>query len=258
MRLGAGMRGERDERRGERDALEMTIHDVRTTPADEGDQSAGYQSVTLGTTRGELALRYYHVVGARRGVALVGGAGGGWDTPGRGQLYPRLCEDLASAGLAAVRVRYRQPNMLAECVLDVLAALHFLECLGVEAAAVVGHSFGGAVALQAAVHAENVRAVVTLSTQGRGADAAGELPPGCAALFVHGTADELLRPTCSQYAFELAREPKRLRLYAGARHGLDEAADEIRAEVRGWVVDHLCGGQPDGSSRGGAVEPAVP
>lgn len=233
--------------------LEMTISDVRVAPSGQG-----YDAVTLTTSRGDLELRHYHVPRARRGVVFVGGAGGGWDTPGRGELYPRLCEDLAAAGVAAVRAQYRHQHALAECVLDVLAALHFLEGLGVEAAAVAGHSFGGAVALQAAVHAENVRAVVALSTQGHGAGAAGELPPGCAALFVHGTADEVLPAACSRHAFALAREPKCLRLYEGARHGLDEAADEIRAVVRNWILEHLHDGRPDGSPRGGTAEPAVP
>ena len=244
--------GNEGSRRAERDVLEMTISDVRVAPS--GD---GFDAVTLITSCGNLELRHYPVLGARRGAVFVGGAGGGWDTPGRGELYPRLCEDVAAAGVAAVRIQYRHPNALAECVLDVLAALYFLEGLGVGAAAVAGHSFGGAVALQAAVHAENVRAVVALSTQAYGADAAAELPPGCAALFVHGTADEVLPVACSRHAFALAREPKRLRLYAGARHGLDEAADEIRSEVRDWILKHLYDVRPDGSPHGGTAESAV-
>ena len=66
-----------------------------------------------------------------------------------------------------------------------------------------------------------------------------QLPPDCATLLIHGTADEILSPRCSEYAYRLAHEPKRLRLYKGTRHGLDEAADEIRQEVRDWIVERL-------------------
>jgi pimeloyl-ACP methyl ester carboxylesterase len=218
-------------------AIELTIHDV-----ERGAGADGFVPVTLQTSRGEIALRYYELLGADRGAVFVGGAGGGWDTPGRGRLFPDLCADMANSGIAAVRVRFRRPAVLEQAALDVLAALHFLRGEGIASAAVVGHSFGGAVVAQAAAHAGDiiaVHAVVALSTQSYGVDALGELPARCAALIIHGTDDEVLPPTCSRYAYELAHEPKRLRLHAGTRHGLDEAADEIRDEVRDWIVEHL-------------------
>jgi pimeloyl-ACP methyl ester carboxylesterase len=184
-------------------------------------------------------LRHYEVAGARGAALFVGGAGGGWDTPGRGRLYPDLCADMVAAGVAAVRVRYRHPNDLAECALDVLAALAYLESGGISAAALVGHSFGGAVVAQAAAHSDLVRALVPMSTQSFGIDAIAHVPAGCATLLVHGTADEVLPPTCSRYAFGLAPEPRELRLYEHARHGLDEAADEIRSAVRDWILRAL-------------------
>jgi pimeloyl-ACP methyl ester carboxylesterase len=141
-------------------------------------------------------------------------------------------------------VRFRYPTILGEAALDVLAALHFLETEGVGGAAVTGHSFGGAVALQAGAHSDTVRTVVALSTQAFGAEAAAHLPPGCATLFIHGTADEVLSPECSRYAYKLAHEPKRLRLYEGAGHGLDEIADELRREVRDWIAERLTGRPP--------------
>lgn len=47
------------------------------------------------------------------------------------------------------RVRFRNPRVLEEAVFDVEEGLRYLESLGVRAFGVVGHSFGGAVALQA-------------------------------------------------------------------------------------------------------------
>jgi pimeloyl-ACP methyl ester carboxylesterase len=232
--------------------LEMVILDVVTAPAEAGSE---YYPVVLVTSRGDLALRHYHVRGARRGLVFAGGGTDAWDGPVGDTLYPRLCVDLARAGLAAVRVRYRQPGVLDECVLDVLAALHFLTGVGVTAAAVAGHGFGGAVALQAAAHAPVVRAVVTLATETPGPAVAGSLPRGCAALFAHGTADELSPIAHSRQAYDAAYEPKRLVLYEGAGHGLDEAEDELFADVRAWIVGHLPERRQPDSGDSGAAEP---
>jgi pimeloyl-ACP methyl ester carboxylesterase len=215
-------------------SLELAIRGVRHGPPEDG-----HGLVVLDTTRGEVELRHYAVPGAPAAALFVGGAGGGWDTPGRGRLYPELCDDMTAAGVAALRVRYRRPNDLPECALDVLAALAYLEDQGVERAALVGHSFGGAVVAQAAAHSELVRALVPMSTQSFGVDAIAHVPAGCATLLVHGTADEVLPPTCSRYAYGLAPEPKALRLFEHARHGLDEAADEIRVVVREWILRAL-------------------
>jgi dienelactone hydrolase len=144
-----------------------------------------------------------------------------------------------AAGVTALRVRYRHPADLAESTLDVLAGLYFLDGLGVQRVALVGHSFGGAVVVQAAANVEFAAAVVALSTQSAGVEPASELPPGCASLFVHGEADEVLSPACSRLAYRLAPEPKRLSLYPQARHGLDEAAGLVHVEVRDWILRHL-------------------
>jgi pimeloyl-ACP methyl ester carboxylesterase len=222
------MRGESD------DALELAIRGVRV-----GAGAEGYDAIVLDTTRGDVELRHYAVAGATSAALFVGGAGGGWDTPGRGRLYPELCADMRAAGVGAVRVRYRRANDLPECALDVLAALAYLEDQGTRRAVLVGHSFGGAVVAQAAAHSEIVRALVPMSTQSYGVDAIAHVPAGCATLLVHGLADEVLPPTCSRYAYELAPEPKELRLFEHARHGLDEAADEIRVVVREWILRAL-------------------
>jgi dienelactone hydrolase len=185
-----------------------------------------------------VACRLYGVPGATRAALYVGGIGGDWDTPARG-LYPRLGLELRAERIASLRVRFRHPTDLEEAVLDVLAGLAYLESTGVRAAALVGHSFGGAVVLLAAARSPLARAVVTLATQSYGTDAAEELPPGCALLLLHGEDDTVLPPSCSRSVYRIAREPKRLIVYPGADHGLDEVADEVHAAVRGWIVEHL-------------------
>src|SRR5215210_7072743 len=50
----------------------------------------------------------------------------------------------------ALRLHYRRPNELVECVLDTLIGVAFLVHEGQDNVALVGHSFGGAVVISAA------------------------------------------------------------------------------------------------------------
>jgi hypothetical protein len=121
----------------------------------------------------------------------------------------------------------------------------------VEQAALTGHSFGGAVVIQAGVASVLTRTVVTLSTQGYGAGVVGELPDDCAILLVHGTDDEILPPSSSEGVFARAHEPKQLMLYPGANHNLDQVAAEVHDLVRDWITEQLSpreGGSDAGSS----------
>ena len=81
--------------------------------------------------------------------------------------------------------------------------------------------------------------MVTLATQSYGAGPAAELGPRCALLLIHGRRDTVLPAEVSRMVFDLAAEPKRLVLLAGAGHGLDEAAPEVERLVRDWLTAHL-------------------
>lgn len=198
----------------------------------------GYQAVTLATERGEIRCRLYAANAARGGVVWVGGVGGGWDTPAR-NLYPRLAADLAGEDVASLRVRFRDPRDMNEAVFDVLAGIRYLETLGIRRFGVVGHSFGGAVAIRAAAAVREVKAVVTLASQGYGAGPAAALGPRVALLSVHGKDDEVLPPESSDHIQKIAKEPKRLVIFSGARHGLDEVADRVHRETRDWLLRWL-------------------
>ncbi|HSV14289.1 MAG TPA: hypothetical protein VLI90_08515, partial [Tepidisphaeraceae bacterium] len=154
------------------DAVQFHMH---ITDVHRGERIAeGFEPITQDTTRGPVEMRYYPVAGARRAAIFVGGTGGGFDTPVKGWLYPRLCTELQGDGIAGLRVRYRYASELEECVLDVLAGISFLEADHVTSIALVGHSFGGAVVIQAAALSPSVRTCVALSTQTFGAAPASE------------------------------------------------------------------------------------
>lgn len=208
----------------------------------EGEMTPeGFRPIRLMTARGMTEVRYYPTADpSSRAAVWVGGTGGGWDTPARG-LYPRLCRELTSEGIASLRIRFRVPTLLEEAIFDTVAGLEYLHNTGATAIAITGHSLGGAVVLRAAALDSSIRAVVALATQSLGAGRLEELPPGCATLFIHGTADGVLPITNSNCLYRLAREPKRLLLLEGAGHLLDEDADRVVEEVRDWLMLYLLG-----------------
>ena len=211
----------------------IVIRDLKVQP-----MQSGYQPIRVETNRRNIDFRYYPVSGTQYGAIWVGGVGGGWDTPAAG-LYPRLCQELMGEAITSLRVRYRYPTILEEAVLDVFAGISYLESEGIKTIALTGHSFGGAVVIQAAATAQAVRTVVTLATQSYGAMPVSQLSPECGILLLHGTADQVLIPACSEYVYQIAHEPKRLSLYEGAAHNLDEVAEEVYQVVRNWIVEQL-------------------
>jgi hypothetical protein len=202
--------------------------------------SSGEWAVQLQTSRGPIETRFHPAAEntpLSGGVVWVGGSGGGLDGPARG-LYPAACQQLQRKGVAGLRLHYRFPNDLPECVLDTLLGVKFLAAQGVERAALVGHSFGGAVVISAGALSPQVQAVVPMSTQTYGTDLAPQVAPR-PMLLIHDDADEVLPDRCSRQVFSLAQEPKELVIYRGARHGLDQCREELLELLVTWIPAHL-------------------
>ncbi|MGZ6242744.1 MAG: dienelactone hydrolase family protein [Candidatus Binataceae bacterium] len=228
------------------DDLSLRILDV-----EPGDEIAGARCLRLRTTRGEIPIIVHAPevqpveVGAAdagaddapaRAVLCVSGALGGFDGPGK--LYVRLGRELRALGITVVRLNYRMPNEFGECVLDTMAVLAFLNAMQYGRAAIVGHSFGGAVAINAGTLSSTVTTVVAVSSQLAGAHVVAELAPR-PLLLLHGTADTILPHECSERIYERAREPRTLKLFPGVGHRFTEAADELLETVRDWLVERV-------------------
>ena len=201
-------------------------------------------------------------------------------------LAPRLSDE----GYASLRFSYRgcgegleksegefQASTLTNRIKDYKAAIHYLEGSGadVKRLGVIGSSFGGTVALAAAV--PGIRALVTLAAPSRmpplskdstadlKADGlvqveSGHLLPstiyedagkydiceaarniGCPLLVIHGSDDEVVPVEHAHELYNSAREPKRLEIVRGANHPFDTPGhlEQAIALTLQWLNKYL-------------------
>lgn len=196
--------------------------------------------IEIESARGAIRCAWRPVTNAEAAVVMVGGGDGGLDGPANA-LYPDFAADLAVRGIAALRLDFRVhafPGPMDEGVFDVLRGVEFLASEGARRVGLAGHSFGGAVVIEAGVRSELVASVATLATQTAGAQRVAELAP-TPLLLIHGLADDRLPPDCSRLLHEMAGEPRRLELFEGATHSLRQRREEVRALLLDWFTDTL-------------------
>jgi hypothetical protein len=194
------------------------------------------EHVIINTKDGDIACILHTAVG-NRGIIWVCGALGGLDGPSFG-VFRTVSEQLVANNLTSLRLHYRLPGNFEECVVDVLTGINFLVGKGVKKIALVGHSFGGAVVIQAGTMSPFVKAVVGLSSQTAGVQNVAKLSPR-PLLLIHGERDRNLPARCSQYIYQLAKEPKELFIYKNNGHFLRENHKEILEQLKSWLIDKL-------------------
>jgi hypothetical protein len=161
------------------------------------------------TLEGLLSIWWFGDPGATDVVLMVGGAAGGVLGPGHA-LYLELGRSMAGRGRAAMAVDYRRPGDIDRCLLDVAAAADLAIRHGAERFCMLGHSFGGAVAIQAAATLpDHTAGIITYSTQSAGCEDASQGRPG------------------------------EVQTFPGADHLLEEVADELSETTHHWVVEQF-------------------
>lgn len=194
----------------------------------------GLRHIEMYARRGLLGILWHEPTANARnvGVVMMGGAMGGLMGPGDA-LFHVLGEDFAGRGIPVIRLTYRTPNDLDACCVDAAAAVQLLVGTGCEHVIVMGHSFGGAVAIRVAVGlSAMVCGVVTFATQSAGCEVAPGLQ-GRPLLMFHGDKDEILPLEASQIVREMAGSGE-LRILPGDGHLLAKSHDIMREEVNAW------------------------
>lgn len=192
----------------------------------------------LFTMQGLLTILWHGPPDAEHAVVAVGGAMGGLLGPADG-LYQDLGVRFADEGIATLRVSYRAPNDLGRCVHDALAAADVAARQGARRFVTIGHSFGGAVAVQLGMAMGDFTAgVVTLATQSAGCEDAEGLADTPMLLF-HGAQDEILPPFASEVVQQLSGGHGELVVLPGEGHLLSGAGDTLRERLGEWVPERL-------------------
>jgi pimeloyl-ACP methyl ester carboxylesterase len=202
----------------------------------------GLDHIEIYTLRGLLTLLWHGPRDAESVVLMGGGAMGGLLGPGDG-LFQDLGASLTSRGIGSIRMSYRRPNDLDACVHDMLACADLAGRKGASRFITMGHSFGGAVAINAAIALpRHCAGVVTLATQSAGCEDAARLGSTPLLLF-HGDRDELLPPMVSEMVDELAGGHGELIVLEGTGHLMTEASATLREHLAQWVPERFAAHQ---------------
>lgn len=208
----------------------MASSDVMLTPT--------LRHVEMYTRRGLLTLLWHEPDQRTQrqpgALVLCGGAMGGLLGPGDA-MYHRLGEAWAARGVPVLRVSYRTPNDIDACCVDVAAAAQLaIGGAGAEKVVLMGHSFGGAVAVRVGVGLRDmVAGVATFATQSAGCEVAGGLQ-GLPFLLFHGERDEILPIEASEMVTMIAGWGEVVRL-PGDGHLLAKSDDAIWERLEEWL-----------------------
>lgn len=203
----------------------LAVQDVQITPR--------LRHLELFTRGGLLTVLWHGPKDADAALIACGGAMGGLLGPANG-LFQYLGDVLGDDGIATLRVSYRRPNDLEACVTDAGAACEMAVAEEARQLVIMGHSFGGAVAVNCAAFVGDLApGVVTLSTQSAGCEIAPAISDR-ELLLVHGGRDELLPVWASEVVKEMAGTGE-LVVYPTAGHLLLECEDELKELLPGWI-----------------------
>jgi len=193
------------------------------------------RQVEMYTRRGLLSLLWHEPDGDAQkvGVVMVGGAMGGTLGPGD-SLFHALGEALVAVGVPSIRLSYRKPNDMDSCCVDTAAAVQLLVGSGADTVVIMGHSFGGAVAIRVAVGlSEMVCGVVTFATQSAGCEIAGGLQTTPLLMF-HGDSDSILPLEASEVVRAIAGTGD-LHVMHGDDHLLAKSHDVMFSTTMEWL-----------------------
>ena len=216
------------------------LESLRTLAALETDLADNLRHIEIYTMDGLLSFFWHGPSDAENVVLMCGGAMGGVLGPAD-CLFQDLGVMLSARGIASIRIGYRRPNDTDSCLHDLAAAADLAQRSGAERFITMGHSFGGAPALQAAtVFAEHSAGCVLLATQSAGCEPAEDLATRIPVILFHGDKDEILPFQASQMV-QMIIGGGEFVLLPNAGHLLTEASQELRERLETWIPEQFTG-----------------
>lgn len=218
--------------------INNSVLDARVEHLERGPPvGCGLQDISVRTDRGEVHGQLYSRRRTGRGMVIITGSED-FGSPAGG-LFTNLSRALMVQGVCSLIVQCRHPKDLHESVLDAVIGTSYLRSEGLKKIVIIGYSLWGAVALHAASNDASVCGVVALAMSKIDSIPTRTRGSAPSLLFVHGREDEVMPVSNSVSAFLSAEEPKKLVLLSGAKHHLDEAAQEVYTETASWVISSL-------------------
>jgi pimeloyl-ACP methyl ester carboxylesterase len=216
--------------------METPLHALGVIASQSVMITSSLRHVELFTMRGLVTIMWHQVPAGvtvqPAAIVACGGAMGGLLGPADG-LYQELGDSWAARGVPVLRVSYRRPNDLDMCSLDVAAAVQLAADAGAQRVVVMGHSFGGAVAVRVGVVMDEVAGVVTFATQSAGCEVAAGLR-GRPLLLFHGDMDEILPMQSSEIVAAMAGSGEVV-VCEGDGHLLSHSRAEMLMRLEEWL-----------------------
>jgi alpha/beta superfamily hydrolase len=200
-----------------------------------------YDKLCIETERGPIQCRLYRAPSAVAAVIIVAGNGGHFYSPAH-DLYQRLATAFQEASISALQLVFRKAEKLEEAVHDIRAAISFLHNdEAVDHIGLVGHSFGGAAVINAAVMENDVEVLVTLCSESTGVAAVSGLTKPL--LLIHGKQDTVVPDVNSRSIYQRTIGPKQIFLVE-ADHDLNNNENEVFERTFSWITSNLSSARP--------------
>jgi alpha/beta superfamily hydrolase len=194
------------------------------------------KSLIFHTTRGDFEAILHTHAGSHKGVIMLGGYSGGFDGPG--SVFSDLSHKLSDCGIMSLRLDYRHPGDCAQCGIDALLALQYLDDDAVHDVVLIGWSFGGAVAITAGSLAKSIRGIAAVSTI-EVADCCAKRLRSKPLLLIHGESDLTSPIVWPKRVYSLAKCPRDLIIYADVGHDMQKACGRLVKDLSSWIVHTL-------------------
>jgi dienelactone hydrolase len=194
---------------------------TRTRPTDDGLE------IDFETNHGNFRGEYYEAVDGAPAIVWLTG-----ERQPANCLYRRLANQLLPEA-ASLILELRTAQSVADGVVDTLMGLAWLASRHVRCA-LVGYSGSACVAIETAAISSTVSGVAALSPLARECDTIRDLG-GRPVLLVHGEADPVSSYLASVSLYHAADEPRQLRTYPGAMHGLEECRSALDRDLLRWL-----------------------